>query len=131
MPQWLEVKEIVYFHKMLIEEHGGLHGIRDQGALESTLARPVNLIAYKPRVSMFELAACYGFGLAKNHVFNDGNKRISLVSIDVFLQINGFQLVAEEIDAVCTIRDVATGALNESQLTSWIEAHSSTFELDK
>ena len=80
---------------------------------------------------MFELAACYGFGFAKNHVFNDGNKRISLVSIDVFLQINGFQLVAEEIDAVCTIRDVATGALNESQLRSWIKARSSTFELDK
>jgi len=100
------------------------------GALESTLARPINLIAYEPSASIFELAASYGFGFVKNHVFNDGNKRISLVSIDVFLQINGYQLMAEEIDAVCTIRDVATGALDESQLTSWINANASPFELD-
>jgi len=130
MPQWLDAKDVVYFQRLLIDEHGGLHGIRDLGALESTLARPINLIAYEPSASIFELAASYGFGFVKNHVFNDGNKRISLVSIDVFLQINGYQLMAEEIDAVCTIRDVATGALDESQLTSWINANASPFELD-
>jgi death-on-curing protein len=130
MPQWLEVREIVHFHKMLVEEHGGLHGIRNMGALESTLARPVNLIAYKPGASTSELAACYGFGFAKNHVFNDGNKRIALASIDVFLQINGFELVAGEVDAVCAIRDVATGTTDEQQLTSWIKQNSRDFNLD-
>jgi death-on-curing protein len=129
MPEWLEVKDVVHFHRMLIEEHGGLPGIRDEGALESTLARPAHLLHYQPDASLYHLAACYGFGFAKNHVFHDGNKRISLTSIDVFLQINGFQLEAEEADAVLTIRDVATSVLGESELAVWIKEHSSPFDL--
>lgn len=130
MPEWLEVKDVVHFHRMLIEEHGGLHGIRDEGALESTLARPAHLLHYQPDVSRCDLAACYGFGFVKNHVFHDGNKRISLTSIDVFLQINGFQLKAEEVDAVLTIRDVATSVLGESELAVWIKDNSAPFDLD-
>jgi len=129
MPEWLEVKDVVYFHRMLIEEHGGLHGIRDEGALESTLTRPAHLLHYQPDVSLYDLAACYGYGFVKNHVFHDGNKRISLASIDVFLQINGWQLEAEEADAVLTIRDVATGILGESELAVWIEDRSIPFDL--
>jgi death-on-curing protein len=130
MPEWLEIKDVVHFHRMLIEEHGGLHGIRDEGALESTLARPAHLLHYQPDVSLYDLAACYGFGFVKNHVFHDGNKRISLTSIDVFLQLNGFQLEAEEADAVLTIRDVATSVLGESELAVWIKENSSSFDLD-
>ncbi len=129
MPEWLEVKDVVHIQRMLIEEHGGLHGIRNKGALESTLARPGNLLCYQLDVSLYDLAACYGFGLVKNHVFHDGNKRIALTSIDVFLQINGFQLEAEEADAVLTIRDVATGVLGESELAVWIKDKSHPFDL--
>ena len=131
MPEWLEKRDVVYFQRMLVEEHGGLHGIRDEGALESTLARPLQLLHYQADASLFELATSYGHGFAKNHVFLDGNKRISLASIDIFLQINGFQLEAEEVDAVVTIRDVATGILKESGLAWWIKENSSRFDIDQ
>ncbi len=130
MPEWLEVKDVVHFHRMLIDEHGGLHGIRDKGALESTLARPAHLLHYNPDGSVYDLAACYGFGFAKNHVFHDGNKRIALVSIDVFLQVNDYQLIAEEVDAVLTLRDVASGTMEESELAEWIRTNSASFDLD-
>jgi len=129
-PVWLEKRDVVYFQRTLIEEHGGLQGIRDEGSLESTLARPMQLLHYRADASIFELAASYGHGFVKNHVFLDGNKRISLASIDIFLQINGFQLTAEEADAVLTIRDVATGVLEESGLATWIRKNSSRFDLE-
>ena len=131
MPEWLEKRDVVHFQRMLVEEHGGLHGIRDEGALVSTLARPMQLLHYQSDATLFEMAASYGHGFAKNHVFLDGNKRISLASIDIFLQINGFQLIAEEVDAVVTIRDVATGVLKESGLAGWIKENSSRFDLDQ
>ena len=130
-PEWLEKRDVVHFQRLLLEEHGGLHGIRDVGALESTLARPMQLLHYRADATIFELAASYGHGFAKNHVFLDGNKRISLTSIDIFLQLNGFQLEAEEVDAVLTIRDVASGALNESELAGWIKENSGLFDLDE
>ncbi len=129
-PEWLEKRDVVYFQRTLIEEHGGLQGIRDEGSLESTLARPLQLLHYRSDVSIFELAASYGHGFAKNHVFLDGNKRISLASVDIFLQINRFQLIAEEVDAVLTIRDVATGMLKEPGLAVWIRKNSGRFDLD-
>jgi len=129
MPEWLKAGDIVYFQRLLVNEHGGLHGIRDEGALESTLARPQQLLHYEPKASIYELAASYGYGFAKNHVFNDGNKRVSLASIDIFLQINGLQLIAEEVDAVLTIRDLAAGLLDESGLSCWVEDNSDFFDL--
>jgi death-on-curing protein len=129
MPEWLDLGDIVYFQRLLVNEHGGLHGLRDKGALESTLARPQQLLHYEPKTSIYELAASYGYGFAKNHVFNDGNKRISLASIDIFLQINGLQLIAGEVDAVFTIRDLAAGLLGEPGLACWIEGNSDQFDL--
>jgi len=130
MPEWLNASDVKYFHRSLIEEFGGLHGIRDEGALESTLARPINLIGYKPETPIHELAASYGFGLAKNHVFNDGNKRISLTVIDVILMLNGMQLVAEEVEAVCVIKDIASGEMDEASLADWIYDNSIEYDLD-
>ena len=129
MPEWLDASDGIYFHQMLINEHGGLHGIRNEGALESTLARPIHLLKYEPETAIHELAASCGFGLLKNHVFNDGNKRISLAVIDIFLRINGMQLDAEEVDAVCVIKDVASDAMNEADLANWIEVNSIPFDL--
>ena len=130
MPEWFEIEDIVYFQHLLVNEHGGLHGIRDKGALESTLARPPQLLHYQPDASIYKLAASYGFGFAKNHVFNDGNKRLSLTCIDVFLQINGLQLIAEEVDAVFTIRDLAEGLLDEAGLSDWIQKNSDHLDPD-
>ena len=79
---------------------------------------------------MCELAASYGFGFAKYHVFSDGNKRISLTVIDVFQILNGMQLTAEEVEAVCAIKEVATGEMDESGLAAWILDNSIEFDFD-
>lgn len=130
MPEWLEASNVKHFHRAIIEEFGGIHGIRDEGALESTLARPLNLISYEPETPIHKLAASYGVGFAKNHVFNDGNKRISLTVIDVFLLLNGRQLTAKEVEAVCVIRDVAAGEMDEASLAAWILDNSNGYDLD-
>jgi death-on-curing protein len=130
MPVWLDVADIVYFHQQCIDEHGGLRGDARQGLLESTLARPQNLQSYDPDAGLFEMAASYGFGFARNHCFSDGNKRISLISIDVFLQVNGFELNAAEVDAVAVIRELASGELSESGLALWIKNNSQAVDID-
>ena len=131
MPIWLEADEIKLFHRELIAEHGGLAGLRDEGALESTLARPQHLMHYNSAATLAELAACYGFGFARNHVFTDGNKRIALVSINVFLQINGTNLTSSEVAAVHLITDLAGGRLDEASLAEWIAQNSEPFDLDR
>lgn len=130
MPEWVNASDVRHFHRALIEEFGGLHGIRDEGALESTLARPIHLVAYKPETPIHELAASYGFGFAKNHVFNDGNKRITLTVINVFLILNGMQLVAEEVEVVYVINELATGEMDEAGLATWILNNSNEYDMD-
>lgn len=120
---WLELRDVEAFHAMQIAEFGGLAGTRDRGALESALARPLNLSAYG-EPSIFELAASYAFGIARNHPFVDGNKRTALVSSFTFLEINGVQVDAPEADAVLTFVDLAAGKLTEKALAAWLEAHS-------
>ena len=120
---WLESRDVLYFHRELIAEHGGLPGPADGDRLESAVARPRNLLAYRDDATICDLAASYGYGLARNHCFPDGNKRIALVSIDVFLMVNGYELVAAEADAVVTIRMLAAGEMSEAELSAWIEAN--------
>jgi len=122
-PVWLTRDAVVTIHGEQIAEYGGLSGIRDEGLLESALARPNNLDAYG-NPSLFQLAAAYGFGLAKNHPFLDGNKRIALASMDVFLLLNGYDLAPPEVEAVATIRDLAAGEIGEADLARWIEDNS-------
>lgn len=121
MPTWLETREILYFHSELLAEHGGLAGPPNLGVVESTLARPQNLLAHEPESTIYELGACYGYGFAKNHCFLDANKRVALVCIDVFLQANGHELDVEEAEAVSVIRSVAAGKMTESELSAWVE----------
>ena len=122
-PRWVPATAIFAMQAALIEEHGGLHGVRDEGLLDSALARPANQLACgKP--DLVELAAAYGFGLCRNHPFLDGNKRISLAVADVFLQLNGRELTASEEEAVVTFRDLAEGNLAEDALAEWIRTHS-------
>jgi len=119
---WLERRDVEAFHDMQIAEFGGLAGTRDAAALESALARPLNLKAYGDP-SIFELAASYAFGIARNHPFVDGNKRTALVSSFTFLELNGYEVGAPEADAVLAFVDLAAGKLSEKDLARWLEAH--------
>jgi death-on-curing protein len=121
--RWIRLGEATAIHAEQIAEHGGLEGIRDQGLLESALARPENLAAYgKPDVC--DLAAAYAYGLARNHPFADGNKRTAFVVSATFLILNGRDLTATEVNVVETVLKLAAGALPEAELADWFRANS-------
>ena len=117
---------VVSMQQQLLAEHGGSPGIRDEGLLDSALARPLNLYSYQPDATIFDLAATYGHGLCRNHAFVDGNKRVALVATAVFLRINGVQLVADEASAALTFEALASGDLDLQGLCSWLERSSTT-----
>jgi death-on-curing protein len=119
-PQWISRKALLLLHEESLAQFGGARGLRDEGLLESALARPQNAFAYKPGVTIAELAASYAFGLAKNHPFVDGNKRAAFLSIGLFLAINGYRLQADQVDAIQTMLALASGALKEEVLAAWI-----------
>lgn len=98
--------------------------MRDEGLLESALARPQNTHAYNPTASLAELAASYGYGVAKNHAFVDGNKRAAFLCIGLFLAINGHRLIASQIEAIKTMLAVAAGSMTEEALALWIAENS-------
>ena len=124
-PVWVPSNAVVAIHQALLQEHGGLIGPPRPDSLEAALARPQQLHHYtQPKPSVARLAAAYGFALAKGHCFADGNKRVALSIIDVFLQMNGSELTASEPDAVVTIQALAAGELTEEELAAWIEANS-------
>jgi death on curing protein len=124
-PVWVPLRAVVAIQGELIAEHGGPTGPPRQGDLEAALGRPVNLHVYSATPpSLPRLAAAYGFALARGHCFPDGNKRIALAIIDVFLRLNGLELAADEMDAVDTIHSLAVGDLTEESVTEWLAAHS-------
>lgn len=110
-------------HRESLAEHGGLEGVRDEGLLESALARCRNRSAYEPDSTLAELAASLAFGLAKNHPFNDGNKRIALIASFLFVELNGSRVSATESEAYAAIYGLAAGELSEGQLSEWFAAH--------
>jgi death on curing protein len=122
-PRWLDrlVIEAIHFDQILT--HGGLPGLRDEAALESALARPRQRHSYEPESDLAALAASYGFGLARNHPFHDGNKRIAFMAIVVFLGLNGYELDATEADVVTVIVALAAGRLTEEQLGEWVRSN--------
>lgn len=122
-PTWIEQSIIIAVHDEQLTEHGGRPGLRDAGLLESALARPRQLAAYGDP-DLAQLAAAYGFGLAKNHPFVDGNKRTAFVAIELCLAVNGSELVADDAECVMTMLSIASGALDEAGLAQWIRAHS-------
>ena len=124
-PAWVPLRAVVAIQSELIAEHGGQTGPPRHGDLEAALGRPVNLHAYsEPSHSLPRLAAAYGFALARGHCFPDGNKRVALAVIDVFLRMNGLELTADEIDAAATIQSLAAGELAEEDLANWIAENS-------
>jgi death on curing protein len=116
-------------HLSVLNEHGGLAGGVEESALAATLARPLQLLHYaKPKPSIYALAASYGYGIARNHCFADGNKRVSLMTIYTFLAINNMEFNAPEPEAVLMIQDLAAGRLSEAELAAWIKLRAIKFE---
>lgn len=119
-PRWVIQRALEALHSISAATFGGSASLRDQGLLESALAAPRNRYVYDPQVDLPAFAACYGFALAQNHPFADGNKRIALLAIGLFLNLNGFRLVADQVDAINTFMLLAAGRLSEDELASWI-----------
>jgi len=121
---WISKKALLLLHEESLAEFGGKRGLRDEGLLDSALARPQNLHAYEPGTSIAALAASYGFGITMNQTFVDGNKRAGFLGIGLFLAINGYQLRADQVDAIQTMLELASGELKEDALAGWIRKNS-------
>ncbi len=119
---WIDAAVLRAVHEEQLAEHGGASGTRDEGLFESALARPENLAAYgAPDIAA--LAAAYGWGLARNHPFVDGNKRTAFVATELFLMLNGFELTADDASCILTMLTVAAGDMSEDAFAAWIRAH--------
>lgn len=123
-PVWLEARVALAIHDRQLAEHGGGTGIRDAGALESAVARPVNRWTYGED-DRCVLAAAYAFGVARNHPFVDGNKRTAWVLARSFLRLNNMSLECDPQDATLTVLALAAGELSEDELADWFRQHTS------
>jgi death on curing protein len=119
-PNWLKKEAILHLHNSTLARFGGHEGLRDEGLLESALYRPINRFNYEEGVDLADLAASYAFGLAQNHAFVDGNKRMALLACGVFLERNGCALVASAVDAYYAITNLAAGLIGEHEFAAWI-----------
>ena len=124
-PKWLNELSVVLLHAESVAEHGGSEGLRDRGLLQSALERARNLYVYEGVTEVARLAAAYGFGIARNHPFLDGNKRTAFLAIGLFLLKNGYVLETDDTEATRTMFALASGALTEAELVEWIRRYSS------
>jgi death-on-curing protein len=118
--RFLSPRAVCVLHRESLAEHGGIDGVRDEGLLQSALHRCVNKAAYEPDSTIPELAASLAYGLAMNHPFNDGNKRIAMIASFAFLEMNGMCMQASELDAYEVFMDLAAGRLTEAELAKWL-----------
>jgi len=118
--RWLGKTPLLLLQAESLAEHGGLEGIRDEGLLDSALARPINLNAYNEEADPARPAAAYAVGIVRDHPFADGNKRAAFLAIGLFLALNGWRLTADKADAARTIWALAAGERSEEQLAAWI-----------
>lgn len=127
-PCWLDIHDDCAIHGEIIVESGGSSGLLNRGALESILSKPLNLYHYCNDVTLYKLAASYGYGLVKNHCFIDGNKRIALIAVYTFLSVNGIELTASEVDAPNTFLSLATTSETQEEsmenLAGWLQKNS-------
>lgn len=117
---------VLTIHADLLQRYGGLAGLRDRNLLESALAQPRMTVAGKfAHKTIFDKAAAYGYHVCKNHPFIDGNKRVAFVLMDIFLQRNGWEIVAHEEEAYSLMVELSSGKLSKIQLALWLKDHSS------
>lgn len=119
-PVWPSRTVVDAIHTDQIREHGGLFGLREENAPESALARPRQKWIYEPETDLASLGAAYAFGLARNHPYNDGNKRIALLAMLTFVSINGHDVEAEDRDVLTTMVALAAGRITEAELATWL-----------
>lgn len=122
-PRWVARTVVEAIHADQVRQHGGPLGLRDEGMLESALSRPRNRWSYEPDADVSAIAAAYGYGLARNHPFVDGNKRIAFQVTYVFLGLNGYRLLAPEPEVVRVMLDLAAGDLEEEAFAAWLRQH--------
>ncbi len=120
--RWVSKEALLLLHDESLSEHGGRAGLRDAGLLESALNRPLHLQSYG-EPDFADLAASYGVGLAKNHAFVDGNKRVAFLAVGLFLYLNGYRLRASQADATLTMLAVASGDIPEAAFADWLRQH--------
>lgn len=123
-PKWLKHNVVSHLHNLLLVEHGGSVGTRDDSLLKSALDRPKNKFGYQVECTLNELAAAYTFGIAKNHPFVDGNKRTAFLCGALFLELNGCTMTASEPETVVIMEAVAAGTMDELQLAEWYRLNS-------
>ena len=125
-PRWLSRLVVDVIHSEMLREHGGAPGVRQGGEdlIESALARPRNRFAYSPESDLPALAAAYLAGLAKNHGYLDGNKRVGFAAATTFLRLNGVRLTASEPEAYDAVVGMVEGRYSEEQIAEWIRNHS-------
>lgn len=122
-PRWITELSLVLLHAEALAEHGGREGLRDEGMLQSAMARARNIFLYQQVSDIPVLAAAYATGIARNHPFIDGNKRTAFLTIGLFLEKNGFDLDASKVNATQVILQLAAGEMDEQTLAAWIADH--------
>jgi len=122
-PLWLRRAWVDALHFQQLKRFGGLYGIRDDGAIESALARARNQWEYAEERDLAALAAAYGFGLTRSHGYSDGNKRVGFMAMAVSLELNGWELDAPEPEVVSIMLAVAAGEATEPELAEWVRQH--------
>ena len=118
-PRWLAVADVIALHSEQLVIFGGPAGLRDQGLLESALARPINRWSFGES-DLARLAAAYAFGLARNHPFVDGNKRAAFAALMVFLRLNGIRFAPDPAEATAAILALAAGEIDEEGIARWV-----------
>jgi death on curing protein len=125
---WIDERMTRAMHLDQLSQHGGSSGIRDENLLSASLARPKNLLAYGDEPTLFDLAAAYGYGLAKNHPFVDGNKRAAFVVMATFLELNGYSLNVPEMEVVDVMERLAQDLESQESLSQWLAENSAQRE---
>jgi death-on-curing protein len=123
-PFWIYEALARAMHSDQLSQHGGTSGIRDENLLSASLARPRNLFIYGESPTVFDLAAAYGYGIAKNHPFIDGNKRVAFVAMATFLELNGYSLDTPEMEVVIMMERLAMGLESQDSVAAWLEENS-------
>jgi death-on-curing protein len=122
--RYLALKEALELHRLIIEQSGGLAGVRDLGALESALAQPqMTFDGQELYPTVIEKASALGFSLINNHPFIDGNKRVGHAAMEVFLVLNGYEIAASVDEQERIILDIASSTLGREHLTDWLHSH--------
>ena len=122
---------VLTIHADILQRYGGQAGLRDRNLLESALAQPRVTVGGKfAHKTIFDKAAAYGYHVCQNHPFIDGNKRVAFVLMDIFLQRNGWEIVAHEEDAYSMMLNLSSNKLSKTQLTLWLKEHSSKIHSD-